>query len=173
MAGRPTEYQDKYVEQVYKLCLLGATDAEIATFFDVEETTINNWKIAHPEFFESIKAGKITADAEVASSLFKRANGYRYDEITYEKIGDGESITEVGEAEIVTIKQDKFKKKVVTKEVSPDVAAQNIWLKNRRGKVAADAQRWADKHETELTGKDGAPLVPPTIQLPDGTNLEI
>lgn len=32
---------------------------------------------------------------------------------------------------------------------------------------------WKDKHETELTGKDGAPLVPPTIQLPDGTNLEI
>lgn len=173
MAGRPTEYQDKYVEQVYKLCLLGATDAEIATFFEVEETTINNWKIAHPEFFESIKAGKITADAEVASSLFKRANGYRYDEVTYEKIGDGESITEVGDAEIVTIKQDKFKKKVVTKEVSPDVAAQNIWLKNRRGKVAADAQRWADKHETELSGPGGVPLVPPTIQLPDGTNLEI
>jgi hypothetical protein len=32
---------------------------------------------------------------------------------------------------------------------------------------------WADRTETEITGKDGAPLIPPTIKLPDGTNLEI
>lgn len=32
---------------------------------------------------------------------------------------------------------------------------------------------WKDKHETELTGKDGSPLVVPVVQLPDGTNLEI
>lgn len=32
---------------------------------------------------------------------------------------------------------------------------------------------WKDKHETELSGPGGVPLIPPTIQLPDGTNLEI
>jgi len=154
--GRPTDYREEFNEQVYKLCLLGATDAEIADFFDVEEQTINNWKIAHPKFFESIKRGKLTADAEVANSLFKRANGYQYDEVTYEKIGPGEDKVEVGEAGIESVKQDIYKKKVVTKEVSPDVAAQNIWLKNRRGKVKDGAQRWADKHEH--VGDGGGPI---------------
>ena len=84
--GRPTDYLPEYCTQVKKLCLLGATDKEIADFFEVTETTINNWKIDHPEFFESIKAGKITADSEVAGSLFKRAMGFEYDEVTFEKI---------------------------------------------------------------------------------------
>lgn len=155
-AGRPTEYQNKYAEQVYKLCLLGATDQEIADFFDVDVSTIGNWKNAYPEFLEAIKRGKITADADVASSLFKRANGYQYDEVTYEKIGDGDSITEVTATGTETVKQDRFKKKVVTKEMAPDVAAQNIWLKNRRGKVKDGGQRWADKHE--VTGEGGGPI---------------
>ena len=154
--GAPSKYDPAYNEQVYKLCLLGATDKEIADFFSVVESTINLWKKEHPEFSESIKKGKVIADAEVAYSLNKRAKGYQYDEITYEKIGDGESLVEVGEDGMSTIKQDKFKKKVVTKEVPPDVAAGNIWLKNRRGKVAKEAQRWADKHE--LTGEGGGPI---------------
>ena len=37
MAGRPTEYKEEYNEQVYKLCLLGAKDKELADFFNVEE----------------------------------------------------------------------------------------------------------------------------------------
>lgn len=172
MAGRPTEYNPEYCEQVEKLCKLGATDKEIADFFEVTEQTINNWKSDYPEFFESIKKGKIIADAEVANSLHKRAVGYRYDEVTYEKIGPGEDQIEVGEAGIESVKQDIYKKKVVTKEVPPDVAAQNIWLKNRRGKVAKEAQRWADKHE--ITGEGGDPLFPtPVTKLPDGTILEI
>lgn len=173
MAGRPTEYNPNYCEQVEKLCKLGATDKEIADFFEVTEQTINNWKSDYPEFFGSIKKGKIIADAEVANSLHKRAIGYRYDEVTYEKIGPGEDQIEVGETGIESIKKDLYKKKVVTKEVPPDVAAQNIWLKNRRGKVHKEAQRWADKHE--ITGDGGDPLFPstPVTKLPDGTILEI
>jgi hypothetical protein len=156
VGGAPSKYDPVYAEQVTKLCKLGATDKEIADFFDVEESTINNWKKAHPEFMESIKKGKIIADAEVAHSLHKRAIGYQYDEITYEKIGPGEELTEVGENGMETVKKELYKKKVVTKEVVPDVAAQNIWLKNRRGKVDKTAQRWADKHE--LTGEGGGPI---------------
>src|SRR5690349_13941822 len=136
--GRPIEYRAEYCVQVEKLCKLGATDKEIADFFEVTEQTINNWKIDFPEFFESIKKGKIIADAEVAHSLHKRAIGYQYDEVTYEKIGPGDDKVEVGENGMESVKQDMYKKKVVTKEVPPDVAAQNIWLKNRRGKVAKE-----------------------------------
>ena len=53
--GRPTKYDPKYIEQVYKLCLLGATDSDMANFFNISEATLNNWKIEYPEFLESIK----------------------------------------------------------------------------------------------------------------------
>jgi hypothetical protein len=157
MAGRPTEYKPEYCVQVEKLCKLGATDKEIADFFDVHVDTIYEWKSVHSEFSESIKRGKIIADAEVAHSLHKRAIGYQYDEVTYEKIGPGDDKVEVGEQGMETVKQDLYKKKVVTKEVPPDVAAQNIWLKNRRSKVdKLEGLRWADKHE--VSGPDGGPI---------------
>lgn len=43
-AGRPTDYREEYNEQAYKLCLLGATDAELGDFFNVTEQTINNFQ---------------------------------------------------------------------------------------------------------------------------------
>ncbi|WP_293933302.1 hypothetical protein [Sphingobacterium sp. UBA6645] len=60
---------------------LGATDAELGDFFNVTEQTINNWKEAHPEFFESIKKGKDFADAKVAEKLFHRALGFETTEV--------------------------------------------------------------------------------------------
>lgn len=56
--ARPTKYQEAYAEQARKLCLLGYTDAELADFFEVSESTINKWKLDYPEFSESIKKGR-------------------------------------------------------------------------------------------------------------------
>lgn len=53
--ARPTKYQEAYAEQARKLCLLGYTDAELADFFEVSESTINKWKLDYPEFSESLK----------------------------------------------------------------------------------------------------------------------
>lgn len=135
--GRPTKYNKKYNNQVYKLALLGATDKEFADFFEVKEQTINNWKNKEPEFFESIKRGKVEADAKVAESLYNRALGYNYTEKRTEENPNGD---------IKTI--------LTEKHIAADVAAQNIWLKNRRGKVnEAEGQRWADKQEHDHTTK--------------------
>lgn len=135
-AGRPTKYKEEYNDQVFKLCLLGATDREIANFFDVDEATVNRWKIEYPEFCESIKRGKIQADTEIAESLYNKAKGYTRDEV---KILQYE-----GEPVIVPYKA----------YYPPDTAAINIWLKNRRGKVKdEDGQRWADKQEIDHTTK--------------------
>jgi len=71
--GRPTAYKPEYAETVLKLCLLGATDAEIGDFYGVSEQTINTWKKKHPDFLESIKSGKQKADANVATSLYQTA----------------------------------------------------------------------------------------------------
>ena len=71
--GRTSDYQEEYLEQAYKFCLLGATDAQLAEFFNVSETTINNWKDKHEEFSLALKRGKMIADAEIANSLYQRA----------------------------------------------------------------------------------------------------
>jgi len=137
MAGRPTDYKEEYNEQAYKLCLLGATDEDMAGFFNVCEATINNWKNEYPEFLESIYAGKKAADIEVAHSLYK------------------------GTQDRVVIEQQAFKVKVgqyeedikvvdVQKVIPADFRNQQFWLKNR------NPDRWRDKQEVDHTtnGKD-------------------
>jgi len=130
--GRPSCYTDKYAEQAYKLALLGATDKELGDFFDVSETTINNWKHAFPEFFVSIKRGKMQADANVAERLYLRAMGYEHPE------------TKVfcSEGEITTYE--------VTKFYPPDTGAAMAWLKNRRRTAPLP---WTDSHDVTSGGK--------------------
>ena len=123
--GRPTDYKEEFVEQVYKLCLLGATDIEIADFFDVCEDTINNWKKEHEEFFVSLKNGKLLADADIANSLYNRAKGYEHAEA---KIFNDQGTPLV----VDTIKH-----------YPPDTGACALWLKNRQPK------KWRDKIEVD------------------------
>lgn len=124
-AGRPTKYRPEYVEQALKLCLLGHIDTELAKYFDIEESTLNLWKNAHPEFMEAIKAGREEADAKVAERLYHRAKGYSHPE---EKIF-------CHNGEIVRAE--------TTKHYPPDTAAAFIWLKNRH------PERWRDRREVD------------------------
>lgn len=155
--GRPTTYKSEYCEQAYKLCLLGFTDDDLAAYFNVHQDTIYEWKKVYKLFSESIKRGKEIADIEVVESLRKRAMGYQYDEVTYEKI----EMKIDGIAEEDDIKTEANKKKVITKEIAPDVTAQIFWLKNRQSK------RWRDKQEVGITDKEGNDLPIQIIQLPD------
>jgi hypothetical protein len=127
--GRPTKYEPVFDEMARKVCLLGATDAELAGFLEVDEATINRWKIAHPSFRESLKKGKMFADANAADSLYHRAIGYSHPE---EKVF-------CNGGEIVTYE--------TIKHYPPDTSAAFIWLKNRRPKD------WRDKHEIEVSHK--------------------
>ena len=130
MAGRPTNYKKEYDEQAYKLCLLGATDKEMADFFNVKEQTINNWKKDHPVFFESIKRGKIIADANVAERLYTRAIGYEQET---DKIFQFQ-----GEPVIVP----------TIEHIPPDTGAAIFWLKNRK------KDQWRDKQDMDLNIKE-------------------
>lgn len=150
MAGRPTDYREEYSLQAEKLCKLGATDKELADFFEVDEATINRWKLAHTEFCESLKKGKTLADAEVADKLYKRATGYSHEDVDI-KIYEGQII----ETPLV-------------KHYPPDTAAAIFWLKNRQRK------KWRDKIETGFTDNDGNDVSSVTLfQLPDnGRRIE-
>ncbi|TSP11447.1 helix-turn-helix domain-containing protein [Cupriavidus campinensis] len=142
--ARPTSYKAEYAEQAFKLCLLGATDAEMADIFGVTEQTLNNWKTSHPEFFESIKSGKAAADANVASRLYQRAMGYTHPAVKIVVVGG------------------EIKHKPYTEHYPPDTAAGIFWLKNRRKKD------WRDKIEQELSGPGGSPLgIDVTFRKPD------
>ena len=164
MAGRPTEYVPEYAEQATKYCLLGATDAQLAELFDVCEDTIYEWKKVHPEFSESIRAGKRVADAEVAHSLFNRARGARYttnQAFKVKHIGFDDKGKKISENEDVI---------TVPVEISeaPDTQACSLWLRNR---APAD---WRDKVDMEHTGKDGGPIqVQPITDLTDEQLLAI
>jgi len=131
VGGRPTKYREDYNKVAYKLCLLGSTDKQLADFFDVTEQTINNWKNDYPSFFESIKAGKEQADAQVAQALFHRALGYEAKE---EHIHFSQ-----GEAVVTPI----------TKQYPPDATSAIFWLKNRQPK------NWRDKQVVDHTGQVG------------------
>lgn len=126
--GRDSMYRPEFNDQARKLCLLGAVDSELADFFGVSETTINNWKLQFPAFLESIREGKVSADAEVADSLYRRATG---ENIIIEKL---------------VKKGDDYEKISLKQFVPGEVQAQRLWLLNRR------KGNWRDKVETEHSG---------------------
>lgn len=133
-SGNPGKYRDEYAEQVYRLCLLGLTDAELGTAFDVTEQTINNWKVEHEEFFESIKRGKLIADGNVVDKLYQRAMGYSHPDTHFTAYEGAVTATDT------------------TKHYPPDTAAAIFWLKNRQRK------QWRDKVVIETEPGSGAKL---------------
>lgn len=130
--GQSSTYRPEYAEQARKLCLLGATDKELADFFEVTEQTINNWKKEQIEFFESIKKGKDLADADVAERLFNRACGYVAPDVDIKVI------------------DSRIVKTDFLKHYPPDTTAAIFWLKNRQ------KNKWRDKQEIDLSSPDGS-----------------
>lgn len=135
-AGRPSSYHDSYPKQAEKLCQLGATDAQIADFFEVAQSTIYLWKHQHPEFSEALKAGKEFADERVVRSLYQRAVGYEQDEVKiFMPAGASEPVYAPYRA-----------------RVQADTTAAIFWLKNRRPEEWRDRSDVTVRHEaSELT----------------------
>lgn len=132
--GRPTKYKEEYNEQAYKLCLLGHTDAELGAFFEVSETTINNWKIEYPDFLESIKKGKEVADGEVVQALYKSALGYSHPDVDIKVING------------------RIVETALTKHYPPNPTSGIFWLKNRQ------SGKWRDKQDIQHSGTIGSEL---------------
>jgi len=134
MAGRPSKYKAEFAAQARKLCELGATDLEIANFFDVSVSTVNAWKVSNPEFSESLKRGKEVADDLVEERLFQRAVGYSHDAV---KIFMPAGASEPVYAPYI-------------EHHAPDTTSAIFWLKNRR------PEKWRDVKQ--VAGPDGGPI---------------
>lgn len=131
--GRPTLYKKEYAKQAYKLCLLGLTDEELAKFFEVNVSTINEWKHKHAEFSESLKKGKAIADGNVAYALYQRAIGYEHADV---------HVAVINEKVVLT---------PLIKYYPPDPTAIKFWLNNRQ------PEKWRLKVEVEQTIIDPFP----------------
>ncbi|MFP3835335.1 terminase [Chryseobacterium sp. SIMBA_028] len=138
--GRKTKYDPNYhPKQVLKYSLLGLTDVQMSGALEITESTLNLWKKKHPEFSESIKRGKFEADANVVSTLYKRALGHTQKNRKAFKVkhvdpGTGKlyDTIEFADEEIY---------------FPPDITATIFWLKNRQSST------WRDKTETEHSGE--------------------
>lgn len=130
MAGRPTDYRPEFPKHAEKLAALGATDIEVADFFEVDVRTIYRWKHDHPEFCQALNVGKDKADERVVNSLFQKAVGYEQEAVKIFMPAGAESPVYAPYRE----------------KIAPDTTAAIFWLKNRK---PAD---WRDKHEVEQSG---------------------
>ena len=108
----------------------GLTLDQIAHNLGINIVSLHRYKNAYSNFSNAIKRGKEEADIEVENSLYKRANGYEYEEVTKELVA--------GELRVT---------KVVKKQVPPDTVAQIFWLKNRK------PAEWRDKQEIAHSGE--------------------
>lgn len=130
--GRPGFYRPEYAAQAKKLySIMGATDVEVAQFFDVHVNTVKNWIVANPDFAEARGCAKDVADDRVERSLYHRAVGYTFSAVKIFKPA-GEDVTMVP----------------YTEHVPPDTTACIFWLKNRRPEQWRDVQ----KHEHGRAG---------------------
>ena len=116
---RPNPTISSDLSQVERCGAAGLTDEQTAIVLDLPEREFRALKL-DPEFGSAYARGLKQATKRVEQTLFVRACGYTYDEVTRES---GEN----GALEVV---------KVVSKHVVPDTQALLFWLKNR------DPKRW-------------------------------
>lgn len=132
-AGRPSvvwsnlESPESINELARRVCLLGATNADLAMFFGVSVKTIEGWMDTKPDFAKAVREGKQFADAKVAESLYHRSIGYSHPSEKIMTVSNGK-----GEGSHV--------ERIDTIEhYPPDPTSMIFWLKNRRPDL------WRDK----------------------------
>lgn len=131
--GRPDKFDPRYIEEARRLTLLGATDREMADFWQISIATLHKWKIERPDFLSALN-GKLSADSGVSTSLYRRAMGY------------------TDKATKVVMVNGKPKAFEYTEYYPPDVTACIFWLKNRQ------REKWRDTTRQEQTGADGGTI---------------
>lgn len=143
--GRPTKFKPEEIRFVTNYCLLGATNEDLAKFFEVNVDTIYEWMKVHADFSDAIKEGREIADANVGSRLYQRAMGFEHDSEEIKVINDG-------------VLGQYIERVPVRKIYPPDSTAAIFWLKNRQ------RTKWRDRTETAFTDPEGNAVIP-TINI--------
>jgi hypothetical protein len=126
---RYVRWQPEFAEQAGKLVALGATQEEMADFFECSISTIRSWSVTVPEFSRALAAGRDAFTDRVVRSLAQRAIGYTFDTVKVFMTKSGDVV------------QVPFRE-----HVPPDVTACIFWLKNR------DKENWRDVQDHRHSG---------------------
>jgi hypothetical protein len=116
--GRPGAYHPAFNRRATDYCLLGATNEDLAGFFETSLSTIEQWLREIPSFRKAISKGRELALSRVARSLHASAVGYKHKETKHFVVA-GELV-----------------ERTVTKRYPPNVNAAALLLVNR------DPKRW-------------------------------
>ena len=132
VGGRPSKINSINKDAIEIMAKRGFTDVEMSLCLHVTERTFNNWKKRYHRFFQSLKANKDNADANVQRSLYERACGYSHPEVKVQWVNgfDGE--------------KGRFETLELTKHYPPDPTSMIFWLKNRQ------PAKWRDKHDINV-----------------------
>jgi hypothetical protein len=109
------------------LAKAGYINEDIADSFGMSMGQFNRLLRINPDLKDKLDAAKNDPNSKVEGALFKRALGYKIQEVVKE---NGKPI------------------KVVLKEIAPDPVSCIFWLKNR------DPKRWRDVLEHKFTLRD-------------------
>jgi len=129
------------------------TVAEICAIVGISKDTFHTWINTKPDFSDSIKRAKSVFDenlvAEARKSLMKKIKGYTVDET---------KTIYVDSKDKAGTSTPKIKEKTITKKhYQPDTTAIIFALTNK----APD--EYKNRQNSEVTGKNGAPLNAPLI----------
>lgn len=135
--ARPSKYDTEvkpYLDDIRKAVESGATIEEIATAFNLSESSIYKYKKEKTEFSKAFARGRGKVVIDIKAALLKKALGYEYEE--EKKIGrkdkDGENIILI----------EKTKKHIPPSETAAAMLLRNYdkeWLD--RDNVSTDMKR--------------------------------
>lgn len=126
---RRDPFRDHYLEmmgEAKELGMAGATDFQVAQFFDVDQWTIDSWKKRYPEFAAALRIGKDIADEKIEATLYHKARGYSFP------------------SEEIKIINDAVVRVQTITHVPPDTASMIFWLKNRQ------RDKWREQQDVNV-----------------------
>ncbi len=140
---KQTKYKQEYAAYAKKLYALGATDADVADFFNVSVQTLLTWAETYDEFATVLDKGGTVADQRVERSLYQRARGYTY---TTQKL-------------FVDARTSKVIRVPIEVHVPPNTTAIIHWLKNR------DPENWGDRKKIDVNPEFVTPITAATTPV--------
>jgi AcrR family transcriptional regulator len=132
----------------------GLINKQVAKACGVSERTFYRYKNVEEVMAVAIRGRKKATD-RIVQSLYKKATGYDYAEVTMEPVIVNRQVD--GKKEKVVEKEEQKITKVVIKHVQPDQGAIEFWLTNN------DEKSWKKRIDVQSGGKDVEPC---TFYLP-------
>jgi hypothetical protein len=132
-------------DDLEKLAGLGLTEKEICLYYDISLTTLQKYKKLYDSIVIALKRGVLISNNKVVESLYRRAIGFSYKEMTRERRITSYKDTIVDKKKIKEPIYELVITKEITKQFPPEVSAICFWLKNR------SSETWKERLNDNLS----------------------